>query len=107
MGYAGVFGVSKGLYDEFGPNRIIDTPIAENSIMGAGIGTALMGMKPILEMMFSDFIAVCFDGVLNQAAKMKFMSADQYNLNLVVQASRWGRRRYRPSSFTMPWNPYL
>jgi pyruvate/2-oxoglutarate/acetoin dehydrogenase E1 component len=85
QGYAGVFGVSKGLYDEFGPNRIIDTPIAENSIMGAGIGTALMGMKPILEMMFSDFIAVCFDGVLNQAAKMKFMSGDQYNLNLVVR----------------------
>jgi acetoin:2,6-dichlorophenolindophenol oxidoreductase subunit beta len=85
QGYAGVFGVSKGLYDEFGPDRIIDTPIAENSIMGAGIGTALMGMKPILEMMFSDFISVCFDGVLNQAAKMKFMSADQYSLNLVVR----------------------
>jgi len=85
LGYGGVFGVTKGLYDEFGPNRIIDTPIAENSIMGAGIGTALMGMKPIIEMMFSDFIAVCFDGVLNQAAKMKFMSADQYNLNLVIR----------------------
>jgi pyruvate/2-oxoglutarate/acetoin dehydrogenase E1 component len=79
QGYAGVFGVSKGLYDEFGPGRIIDTPIAENSIMGAGIGTALLGMKPILEMMFSDFI------VLNQAAKVKFMSADQYSLNLVVR----------------------
>jgi pyruvate/2-oxoglutarate/acetoin dehydrogenase E1 component len=56
QGYAGVFGVSKGLYDEFGPDRIIDTPIAENSIMGAGLGTALLGMKPIIEMMFSDFI---------------------------------------------------
>ncbi|MBM3705993.1 MAG: alpha-ketoacid dehydrogenase subunit beta [Actinobacteria bacterium] len=85
QGYAGVFGVSKGLYDMFGPDRIIDTPIAENTIMGAGIGTALMGMKPIVEMMFSDFVAVCFDGILNQAAKMKFMTADQYNLNLVIR----------------------
>jgi len=85
QGYGGVFGVSKGLYDEFGPDRIIDTPIAENSIMGAGIGASLLGMKPIIEMMFSDFIAVCFDGILNQAAKMKFMTAGQYNLNLVVR----------------------
>lgn len=85
QGYAGVFGVSHGLYDEFGPDRIIDTPIAENSILGAGIGAALLGMKPIVEMMFSDFIAVCFDGILNQAAKIKFMSGDQYNINLVVR----------------------
>lgn len=85
LGYGGVFGVSRGLYDEFGPSQIIDTPIAENSIMGAGIGTALMGMKPIVEMMFSDFIAVCFDGILNQAARVKFMTADQYKLNLVVR----------------------
>ena len=63
LGYGGVFGVSRGLYEEFGPSQIIDTPIAENSIMGAGIGAALMGMKPILEMMFSDFVAVCFDGI--------------------------------------------
>jgi pyruvate dehydrogenase E1 component beta subunit len=85
QGYAGVFGVSHGLYDEFGKERIIDTPIAENSILGAGIGAALLGMKPIVEMMFSDFIAVCFDGILNQAAKIKFMSGDQYNISLVVR----------------------
>ena len=85
QGYRGCFGVSTGLYEEFGPDRIIDTPISENSIMGLGIGTALMGMKPIVEIMFSDFVAVCFDGVLNQVSKIKFMSGDQFNLNFVLR----------------------
>ncbi len=86
QGYRGCFGVSTGLYEEFGPDRIIDTPISENSIMGLGIGTALMGMKPIVEIMFSDFVAVCFDGVLNQISKIKFMSGDQFsNLNFVLR----------------------
>jgi len=86
QGYRGCFGVSTGLYEEFGPDRIIDTPISENSIMGLGIGAALMGMKPIVEIMFSDFVAVCFDGVLNQISKIKFMSGDQFsNLNFVLR----------------------
>ena len=85
QGYAGVFGVSHGLYDEFGATQIIDTAIAENTILGCGIGTAIMGMKPIVEMMFGDFVAVCFDGVLNSIAKINFMSGGQYNLNLVIR----------------------
>ena len=85
QGYAGVFGVSSGLYDEFGPERIIDTPIAENSIMGAAIGTSMLGMKPVVEIMFADFVSVCFDGILNQAAKVRFMTNNQYSLNLVVR----------------------
>jgi len=85
QGYAGVFGVSHGLYDKFGPKRIIDTPIAENTIMGAAIGTSMLGFKPIAEVMFADFISVCFDGILNQAAKVRFMTNDQYKLNLVVR----------------------
>ncbi len=86
QGYRGCFAVTTGLYEEFGPDRIIDTPIAENSIMGIGIGAALMGMKPIVEIMFSDFVAVCFDGVLNQISKVKFMSGDQFsNLNFVLR----------------------
>lgn len=86
QGYRGCFAVTTGLYEEFGPDRIIDTPIAENSIMGIGIGAALIGMKPIVEIMFSDFVAVCFDGVLNQISKVKFMSGDQFsNLNFVLR----------------------
>lgn len=84
-GYRGCFGVSTGLFEEFGKDQIIDTPISENSIMGAGIGTALLGMKPIVEMMFSDFVSVCFDGVFNQAAKVRFMSGEQYTLNMVIR----------------------
>lgn len=84
-GYRGCFGVSTGLFEEFGTTQIIDTPIAENTILGIGIGVALLGMKPIVEIMFEDFIGVCFDGILNQASKIKFMSGDQYNLNLVVR----------------------
>ncbi len=84
-GYRGCFGVSTGLFEEFGPERIIDTPISENTILGSGIGASLMGMKPIVEIMFADFIGVCFDGILNQVSKINFMSGDQFNLNLVIR----------------------
>jgi len=85
QGYRGCFAVSTGLYEECGCNQVIDTPISENSILGCGIGAALLGMKPIVEMMFSDFISVAFDGIFNQAAKIRMMSANQYALNLVVR----------------------
>jgi pyruvate dehydrogenase E1 component beta subunit len=85
QGYRGCFAVSTGLFEEFGQTQIIDTPIAENTILGCGIGAALLGMKPIVEMMFADFISVAFDGIINQAAKVRMMSANQYNLNLVVR----------------------
>jgi len=85
QGYRGCFAVSTGLYEEFGPDQIIDTPISENTILGCGIGASLLGMKPIVEMMFEDFVAVAFDGILNQAAKVRMMSANQYKLNLVLR----------------------
>jgi acetoin:2,6-dichlorophenolindophenol oxidoreductase subunit beta len=84
-GYGGVFGVSKGLLAEFGPEQVIDTPIVENTIMGCAVGAAQMGMKPIVEIMFADFVSVCFDGILNQAAKIPFMSNGQYPLSIVVR----------------------
>ena len=85
IGYGGVFGVSSGLLNEFGPKQIIDTPIAENTILGCGMGAALLGMKPVVEIMFADFVAVCFDGIFNTASKMKFVSGDQYGMNIVVR----------------------
>jgi pyruvate dehydrogenase E1 component beta subunit len=84
-GYEGIFGVSTGLMEEFGPSQIIDTPIIENTMLGCGIGAGLLGMKPIVEIMFSDFATVCFDGIVNQAAKIGYMSGDQYPLNLVIR----------------------
>ncbi len=69
----GVFGVTSGLYDRFGPERVIDTPISESAIVGAANGAALTGMRPVAEIMFVDFIGVCMDQVYNQAAKFRYM----------------------------------
>jgi acetoin:2,6-dichlorophenolindophenol oxidoreductase subunit beta len=84
-GYEGCFNVTKGLYDEFGANRVIDTPISEASIIGTAIGASMLNMKTIAEIMFEDFITVCFDGVVNQAAKLRVISGGQFNLNMVIR----------------------
>ena len=65
----GVFGVTAGLYDKFGPDRCIDTPISESAIVGAAAGAALVGMRPVAEIMFADFIGVCMDQIVNQMGK--------------------------------------
>lgn len=69
----GVFGLTKGLLPRFGEHRVIDTPISEAAIIGAANGAALAGYRPVAEIMFSDFIGVCFDQILNQAAKFRYM----------------------------------
>ncbi len=95
-GYEGIFGVSTGLMGEFGPSQIVDTPIIENTMLGCGIGAALLGMKPIVEIMFADFSTVCFDGIVNQAAKIGYMSGDQYALNLVIRLPGGGGQGMGP-----------
>mgnify|MGYP001369257371 CR=1 FL=1 len=84
--YGGAFGVSAGLLAEFGPERIRDTPISEAAIMGAAVGAAMTGMRPVVEIMFSDFISCCFDGLCNQAAKARYMFGGQTAMPLVVRA---------------------
>lgn len=71
--FGGCFGVTKGLFEEFGPERVLDTPISETAIIGAAVGAAAAGLRPVPEIMFMDFMAVCLDEVLNQAAKMRYM----------------------------------
>src|SRR5260370_5324784 len=71
--YGGVLGVTKGLIGEFGDSRVIDTPITESAIMGAAAGAAVTGLRPVAELMFSDFLGVCFDQIFNQAAKFRYM----------------------------------
>jgi pyruvate/2-oxoglutarate/acetoin dehydrogenase E1 component len=73
--YGGAFGVSTGLLEEFGPDRIRETPISEATIIGTATGAALMGMRPIAEIMFMDFITLAMDQLVNQAAKMRYGSA--------------------------------
>ena len=67
--YGGAFGVTKGLFEEFGENRIIDTPISEAAIAGAAVGAALCGMRPVAEIMFFDFFTIAMDQLVNQGAK--------------------------------------
>lgn len=81
----GSFGASRGLYDQFGPERIVDTPISEAGIMGLAAGAAACGLRPIVEIMFMDFMAVCMDGIVNQVAKMRFMFGSQYIVPIVIR----------------------
>ena len=78
-------GLTQGLWDEFGAKRVIDTPISETAIMGAAAGAALSGLRPIAELMFSDFFGVCFDQIYNQAAKFRFMYGEQGATTLVIR----------------------
>ena len=71
--YGGAFGVSAGLLDQFGPERIIDTPISEAGIAGACVGAAVAGMRPIGEIQFSDFVVIAMEQIVMQGAKMRFM----------------------------------
>ena len=79
-----VFGLTRGLADEF-PGRLVDTPISETALMGLGVGAAMSGMHPVVELMYVDFLGVCFDQLLNQAAKMRFMTGGQVAVPLTVR----------------------
>ena len=84
--YGGAFGVSKGMFEEFGPERVLDTPISEAGIAGAATGAAMMGMRPIMEIMFMDFIALSSNQLVNQAAKLHFMFGGNITVPMVVRA---------------------
>ncbi len=86
----GSFGASKGLYDRFGPERVVDTPISEAGIMGLAAGAAACGLRPIVEIMFMDFMAVCMDAIANQVAKMRYMFGSQYTIPLVIRTPAGG-----------------
>lgn len=88
--YCGAFGVSKGMIQEFGEERVRETPISETAFVGAGIGSAITGMRPIVELMFSDFMAVCYDQIINQAAKMHFMFAGKVQVPMVIRTPSGG-----------------
>lgn len=83
--YGGAFGVSKGMLEEFGPERVLDTPISEAAIAGVSTGAAMMGMRPIMEIMFMDFITLSSNQLVNQAAKLHFMFGGHINVPMVVR----------------------
>ena len=84
--YGGAFGVTGGMLEEFGPERVRDTPISEAAIAGAATGAALMGMRPVMEIMFMDFVTIAMNQLVNQAAKMRFMFGGKASIPLVCRA---------------------
>ena len=90
----GGFKTTEGLLDQFGPTRVRDTPISEQAIIGAAMGAAMTGLKPIAEVMFSDFFAVCWDIVANQIAKSRYMADGQLTFPLVIRTGNGGGLRF-------------
>src|SRR3989304_6282621 len=85
-GIGGPFGVFLGLAEEFGRDRVIDTPISEKAIVGAAVGAAAMGLRPLADMQYSDFMFCAMDEIVNQAAKLRYMSGGKLTLPLVIRA---------------------
>lgn len=83
--YGGAFGVSRGMVEEFGEERVVDTPLSEAGFTGLGIGAALVGMRPIIEVQFSDFITHCMDQLVNQAAKLRYMFGGEAEVPFVLR----------------------
>jgi pyruvate dehydrogenase E1 component beta subunit len=91
--YGGCFGVSKGLFAEFGPERIRDTPLSESAFVGAGIGAAVAGMRPVVEIMTCNFSLLALDQILNNAATLRHMSGGQIGVPLVIRMTTGGGRQ--------------
>jgi pyruvate/2-oxoglutarate/acetoin dehydrogenase E1 component len=85
-GFGGAFGVYLGLVEEFGHERIIDTPISEKAIAGAAVGAAALGMRPVADMQYADFLFECMDELVNQAAKLRYMSGGKLSVPMVMRA---------------------
>jgi acetoin:2,6-dichlorophenolindophenol oxidoreductase subunit beta len=86
----GVFKTTVGLFTEFGPKRVWDTPISEQAIVGAAMGAAMTGMRPVAEIMFSDFLACCWDYVANEIPKVRYMTGGQVTVPLVLRTANGG-----------------
>jgi len=88
--YGGVFGVTKGLFEKFGPDRVIDTPISEAGFIGLCVGAAIAGLRPVVELMFVDFFGVCMDQIYNQAAKLRYMTGGKAKIPLTIRTTIGG-----------------
>ena len=89
----GPFGSCIGLLEKYGPDRILSTPISEWGFTGIGVGAAMRGKRPIVELMYNDFISVCLDPVMNQAAKLHYMTGGQVKIPMVLRAPMGTGRR--------------
>lgn len=102
--WGGVYAVTRGLYDEFGPTRIVDTPIAEASIVGIAIGAAMGGLRPVAEIMTINFSLIAMDQIVNHAAKMRYMFGGQFKVPIVLRMpAGWGQLAATHSQTFEPW----
>ena len=92
----GPLATTGGLFEEFGPQRVRDTPISESAFVGAALGLALTGYRPVVEVMFADFLGVCFDQVANSIAKHRFMSGGTMSVPLVIRVMGGGGLNFAP-----------
>lgn len=90
--HGGIFTVTKGLWEEFGAERVRDTPISESGFVGLGIGAAMAGMRPVVELLFMDFALVAADQIVNQAAKLRYMAGGTVSLPITIRAQQGGGR---------------
>ena len=81
----GVFKTTDGLFERFGADRVLDTPISEQAIIGTAIGAAISGLRPVAEVMFADFAGVCFDQIANELAKYRYMTGGQYSVPVTIR----------------------
>ena len=88
--FGGVFRATVGLQQEFGPDRCMDTPLAENGIVGAAIGMALYGLRPVAEIQFADYVYPAFDQIVNELAKMRYRSGGEYTAPVVIRMPAGG-----------------
>ena len=94
----GIFGVSRGLQRDFGPARVFDTPISESAILGSAVGAAMDGLKPIVEIMWGDFLLVALDQLINQAANVRFINRSRLHAPMVVRFQQGATRALAPST---------
>ena len=90
--HGGVFGITRGLLTEFGASRVRDTPISESAFIGLAVGAAMTGLRPVAEVMYVDFMLVAADPVMNQAAKMRYMTGGQVSVPMVIRTQQGGGR---------------
>lgn len=105
--HGGNFLVTTGLYDEFGQDRVFDTPLSESALVGAGVGAAMMGMRPIVEIMFADFVTIAMDAIINHAAKVYYMSGGEVSAPIVIRLAAYGAGRRSGTHHSQSIESYL
>lgn len=105
--FGGVYGITKGLMSEFGAERVRDTPISEQGFVGAAVGAAIGGLKPVVEVMYADFLACCLDQIINSAAKMRFLSGGQLKVPLTIRTMIGRGRGYGGEHAQVPMSWFM